>query len=259
MQPYVPNAADWIGALEAGQKARMVRQQDEARQMIGGAMARGDYQAAAQAAFGAGEYQAGSQIEKIGAERAAAERRAGYGAKLKEGDVSGAAQDALAGGDLDYYKELDSIADAQKLEKAKAFGGILRAIGSEPEDVWDDLIAANRAKLQALDIPAQEIDFFIQASPEQRRVLMAQMLSRADMLDSYLKQRFDERKFTADQEARLRDDKRADAQLAISRGRLGVDQGNLAQRRREHEARERGVGGYGVGGYDANAINWDRQ
>ncbi|HEY9219548.1 MAG TPA: lytic transglycosylase domain-containing protein [Phenylobacterium sp.] len=189
VQVYVPNVADAINAFEAGQQGAMERRKRQAAADISGAMARGDYAAAAQAAYGAGDYGVGSQISKLGREFQAEARRKGYGEKVASGDFKGAQNDALAGGDLDYYAALGKIADDKKLEKAKAFGGILRAVGQEPEDRWDDLIQANRAQLEALDIPASEIDFFVNAAPDQRRVLMATMLSRADMLDGYLKDR----------------------------------------------------------------------
>lgn len=187
---YVPKASDWIGAFEAGQQGAMTRRKEEGARQIGGLMASGDYKGASAAAFGTGEYATGAQLEKIGLDRAATTRRQGYATKLSSGGkAADIAQEALAGGDLDFYKELDGIADKQKLEKIKAWGGILRSIGSEPEDAWDDLILANRGQLEALDISPAEIDFFAQSDPAQRRVLMSTMLSRADMLDKYLDDR----------------------------------------------------------------------
>lgn len=190
VQVYVPKATDWIGAFEAGQQGAMTRRKEEGARQIGGLMASGDYKGASAAAFGTGEYATGAQLEKIGSDRDATTRRQTYATKLSTGGrADEIAKEALAAGDLDFYKELDGIADKQKLDKAKAFGGILRAIGSEPEDAWDDLILANRGQLEALDISPAEIDFFAQSDPAQRRVLMSTMLSRADMLDKYLDDR----------------------------------------------------------------------
>lgn len=190
VQVYVPNSMDAISAFEAGQQGAMTRRKDQASRQIGGLMASGDYKGASAAAFGTGDYATGAQLEKIGSDRETSGRRLDLTRRLSSGGKADEiAQEALAGGDLDFYKELDGIADKQKLEKAKAFGGILRAIGSEPEDAWDDLILANRGQLEALDISPAEIDFFAQSDPGQRRVLMSTMLSRADMLDKYLDDR----------------------------------------------------------------------
>lgn len=238
---YIPRMTDAINAFEAGRQGSLDRQKAQAAQMIGGAMARGDYRAAADAAYGSGDYQIGSQIERVGDERQSRERRKAYGAKVAAGDLTGAAKDALGDGELEYYSQVEKIQDAQKLQKAKQFGGILRSIASEPEDAWDDRIAENRQALEALDIPPQEIDFFIQASPDQRRVLMSTMLSRADMLDSYLDDRREDKKFASQEADRKADNARADRQV-------GIAAGHLQQRRAEHEARKEGKGGYGVPG-----------
>jgi hypothetical protein len=244
---YIPSMTEAIGAYEAGQDRRQQRDAVEGRRQVGGLMAAGDYAGAARSALQSGDLDLGMKAQQVGAARQEAERRARLGT-MAATDPGAAAREALAGGDLDFYKELDGIADAQKLQKAQAFGGVLRGIAAEPEDMWDDLISGNRAQLEALDIPPNEIDFFIQSSPEQRRVLMATMLQRADMLDGYLTDRFEQTKFQAQERDRAADNARADQQLQISRGSLGVSQANLAQRRAEHAARVAGRGGYGAPG-----------
>lgn len=243
---YIPSMTEAIGAYEAGQDRRQQRDEVEGLRQMGGLMASGDYAGAARSAYARGDLDRGLKVQQVGTAQREAERRARLGVRAAT-DPGGAAQEALASGDLEFYKELDGIADAQKLQKAQAFGGILRGIATEPEDMWDDLIAANRAQLEALDIPPSEIDFFINAPPEQRRVLMASMQQRADMLDGYLKDRFEQTKFQAQERDRAADNARADQQLQISRGSLGVSQANLAQRQREHAARQ-AQGGYGAAG-----------
>lgn len=239
---YIPNAANWINAFEAGQDARMVRQKRDAAAAIGGAMASGDYKRAAELAYGAGEFGTGLKLQE---RQEAAQDKARRTEVLKQAttDPEGAATAALEI-DPDFYTELKGIADKAKLEKAKKFGGILRSIGNEPEDAWDDLIAANRGSIEALDIPPQEIDAFIQAQPEQRRVMMRTMLARADMLDAYLGD-LDKAADNKRADAQFEETKRGNRVSEQQRGaQIGIAQGNLAQRRAEHAERKK-QGGYG--------------
>lgn len=250
---YVPDGSAMLNAFVTGQRQLEQRQaleeesaQREARRGVGAAMAAGNYDEAARLAYEGGDLGTGYQLQQRGQE-AALQGRKRAALKQFETDPDAALTSALEI-DPDFYSELRKIGDERKLAKAKQWGGILRAIAAEPEEMWDDHIGANRAQLEALDIPAAEIDGFIRARPEDRRVLMSTMLSRADMLDKYLDQRDKDRTFQATQADREADNKRADAQLGIARANLGVSQGNLAQRRAEHAARMAGKGGYAAPG-----------
>lgn len=214
---YIPNAANWINALEAGREGAMTRRKQQAQAAAGQRLMTGDYSGAAEQLmpFDMGT---GLKLQEYGEKKQERGRKRETLRRFQE-DPDAALAEALEI-DPDFYKELKDVADETRLKKAQQWGGVLRSIGLEPEDQWDDLVAANRAQLIALDIPEQEIDAFIQADPQSRRVMMSTMLSRAEMLDKYLAQRNSDREFTATQADRQRDDARADRQLGISEEQL---------------------------------------
>lgn len=243
----IPSMTGAIEAYRLGREDRKARERDEAGRRIGGLMASGDYAGAASAAYGVGDFGTGAKLDEIGRARGETERRARLGQMAVE-DPNAARDEALRSGDFELYKEFDSITQASQARAAQQAYAIIRTVADEPEDMWDDLVAANRARLEGLNVPAQEIDAFLQAAPEQRRLMMGVMMQRADKYDAWVKDRFEREKFEAQERDRAADNARADQQVQISRGQLGVSQANLAQRRAEHSARVKGQGGYAAPG-----------
>lgn len=242
---YIPNAANWINALEAGREGAMTRRKQQATADAGRLMTSGDYAGAA-AALMPHDLGAGLQLQKYGEEQKTKARRADIRKKFGE-DPDAALGEALEFDD-ELYKDLREIKDEAQKKQYQQFGAILRTIGRQEPDQWDDLIAANRAQLIAVGAPESEINAFLAAAPEQRQTMMAAMLARADQFDKFMEQGDKDRTHAATQADREADNRRADAQLGISRQQLGVSQGNLAQRRAEHAARLAGEGGYAVPG-----------
>lgn len=223
---YVPNAASWINALEAGREVGMTRRKEAATRNIGGAMARGDYTEAARLAYDAGELNSGLTLQKYGdAEKAKGRKKAIR--QQYASDPDGAMKAALDE-DEELYKDLKDLTDEADKQRYAQFGAILRTIGRQPEDRWDDEIAANRGQLVALKVPEQEIDAFISADQSGRRAMMAAMLARADQFDKYETQGNTDRTFAATEADRATDNARAAEQLKISRGQLAVSQGQLS-------------------------------
>jgi hypothetical protein len=97
-----PDAAKWINALEAGQQAGMTQRRNAAAQQAGGYMASGDYQGAARAMFGAGDFQNGAAVASYGTQAKAASRADAFRAALAGGDLGAAGQ--LAAGDPALHK-----------------------------------------------------------------------------------------------------------------------------------------------------------
>lgn len=250
---YMPDASQWINAFGAGQRMAAGRREEqaeraraEARRGIGAAMATGDYKTAAQLAYGAGDVDTGFQLQKRSDEIAAQGRKRDV-LKAFQADPDAALNDALDV-DPDLYKDLKGIKDDAEKQRYGQYAAVLRVIGREEPDRWDDLVAANRGQLEGLGIKPAEIDGFIQATPEQRVAMMAALLQRADQFDKYQTERHQDRTFDATQAEREADNKRADEQLRISRGSLGVSQGQLdLARRREGRVAAKG-GSSGAGG-----------
>lgn len=261
---YLPNAANWIDAFNAGQDVSMTRKKRDATTQAAGFMAKGDYAGAAQAILPY-DPSAGLALTKE-AEAQKAKTRKTEIRKAYQDDPQAGLSQALEYDD-DLYKDLKGIDDAATLKKAKEWGGMLRGVASLPEDQWDDEILANRGRLEALGIPAQEIDGFISAPPQTRRVMMSAMLSRADMLDSYYKDqdsaadnaRADAAQTETERQHRV-SERQGDARIGLSRQQLGVAQAGLGLRREQHEARLKGQGGYGrpvMGGGDMSQMSDD--
>lgn len=249
---YVPDGSAMIGAFEAGRQARHQREamadeqrRREAARSIGSAMATGDYSTAARLALETGDLGTGLKLQEADQSAKATARKRDILTRSRT-DPKAAQDAALEAGDFDLYEDLKGLTDEAEKTRYAQFAAVLRAIGSEEPDRWDDLIVANRGQLESLGIAPTEIDAFVQASPEQRRGMMAVMLQRADQFDKFQTERHQDREFTATQEERARDNRRADQQLAISRQNAGISAANLAQRKAEHAARE-SQGGYGLG------------
>lgn len=230
---YVPNAADWINAAEAGREVGMVRRKRRTAQDVGGAMARGDYETAARLSLEGGDLSTGVTLKKFGDEQKLKGRKTEIRKQFAT-DPEGATAAALEV-DEDLYKDLKGLTDEAQKQRYAQFGAILRTIGQQPEDQWDDLIAANRPQLTALQVPEAEINAFISAQPEQRRAMMAAMLARADQFDKFQEQGNKDREFSATQAERKADNTRADRQLSISEQQLALA--------RQREARVAAKGG----------------
>lgn len=164
---YVPQATDWIGALEAGQKARMVDDKQKLGRQVGGLMASGNYKGAAAAAYGAGELDTGMGLTKVGAAQAEQTRRQGYGAKLAAGQGADAVKDAYSGGDFEIGKDLqaaiDSASEQQQKDahlKATRVAEIVAPIGDLPLEQRKPFIEQHRTDLKAAGYTDQQIDTF---------------------------------------------------------------------------------------------------
>lgn len=243
---YIPRMTDAINAFEAGRQGALERQKQQAAQMIGGAMARGDYRSAAEAAFGAGDYATGLKIEEVGRERQARDRRANYGQQYAAGRGKEAVAEAYGAGDFEIGGELQqAINAASKAEKefmqqkAERIAAIVAPLGDIPETDMvrrKAYIAEHRADLLAAGYTDEQL-----ASFEPTNANLAPIYSQALGLKDYLSNQREDAKFAAQEADRRADNERADKQL-------GVSQGNLAQRRVEHAARMAGKGGYAAPG-----------
>jgi hypothetical protein len=258
---YVPDGSAMIGAFQAGQRQRQYRDEmeeerraREARRGVGAMMASGDYEGAAAAAFDAGDLSTGLQLRGA-SEKSKADARRREIRKTFASDPDAAVNAALEE-DEDLYKDLRELQDAAQKQRYAQFAAVLRTIGQQEPEQWDDLVAANRGQLEAAGVAGAEIDAFLQASPQQRVGMMALMLQRADQFDKFQTERHQDREFKATQEDRAQDNRRADQQLAISRGNLAVSQGNLSQRRTEH-AERKAQGGYAPGPGAQGAGRWE--
>lgn len=242
---YIPSMTDAIRAFQSGRDVALDRRHDRATAEAGQLLMTGDYAGAA-AVLAPHDVQAGLKLRQAGTEQEREQRRREIRAKYRT-DPKGA-MDAALEEDQDLYKDLRDLTDEAEKKRYGEFGAIIRTIGAQEPDRWDDLVAANRPRLVQLGIPEAEIDGFLAADDSGRRVMMASMLGRVDQFDAFQKERQEARKFEADEAARLSDDKRADAQLEVSRGQLGVSRANLGQRQAEHAARVAGKGGYAAPG-----------
>lgn len=257
---YIPDASGVINAFSAGQRMRQQREADaeeqrsrEARRGVGAAMATGDYAGAAKLAYDTGDLNTGLQLQQRGDAATAAARKREL-IKQSKTDPKAAADAALDAGEFDLYEDLKGLTDAAEKQRYGQFAAVIRSIGQEEPDQWDDLVAANRGQLESLGIPAQEIDGFIRATPEQRTGMMAMLLQRADQFDKFQTERHQDRTHAATEADRAADNKRAEAQLALSRQSVGISAGNLGQRRAEHAARLAGKGGYAAGAGNPNTM-----
>ncbi len=248
---YIPRMTDAINAFEAGRQGALERQKQQAARMIGGAMSRGDYKAAAEAAFGAGDYGTGLKIEEVAKDRQTTERRARYGELYAGGKGKDAVAEAYRYGDFEIGGELQKVLDqADKASKqaikdrAGAIADIVAPLGEIPETNMAErkaYIMRMAPQLLAAGYTQEQLDTF-----EPTDANLAPIFSQAMGIKDYLSDRRAAEKATADEQYRA-------SQLAISRGQLGVAQGNLAQRQAEHSARVAGKGGYaapGAGSYD---------
>lgn len=120
----IPDASNWINALEAGKRSGMADQADKAKRQAGGLMASGDYKGAAQALYSTGDLATGSAVANAGANQAASDLKLSRAAKVSEklhsGDYAGAY--AEAGTDKDLLESLNAVS-----AHAKETNGILAA------------------------------------------------------------------------------------------------------------------------------------
>ncbi|CAN7309174.1 hypothetical protein LJR164_001635 [Phenylobacterium sp. LjRoot164] len=245
---YVPRVADAINAFEAGREGAMTRRKDQAAQMIGGAMSRGDYRGAAEAAYGVGDYGVGLKLEQLGTDRATQDRMQGYGRQYAEGKGGDAVKAAYAAGDFEIGKELAAaIAAASEAdrafmkEKAERIAAIVAPLGDIPESDMDRrraFIAEHTPELLAAGYTQDQL-----ASFEPTNANLAPIYSQALGLKDYLGNQRDDKKFAADEDYRKQ-------QLRISQGQLGVAQGNLALSQQRENRVAAGGGASGGGGWE---------
>lgn len=245
---YVPRVADAINAFEAGREGAMTRRKDQAAQTIGGAMSRGDYRGAADAAYGVGDYGVGLKLEQLGSDRAARDRLQGYGRQYAEGRGGDAVKAAYAAGDFEIGKDLAAaIAAASEAErafikeKAERIAAIVAPLGDIPESDMDRrraFIAEHTPELLAAGYTQDQL-----ASFEPTNANLAPIYSQALGLKDYLGNQRDEKKFAADEDYRKQ-------QLRISGQNAATAASNAARGWAAHNARlaAQGYGTPGVGG-----------
>lgn len=190
VNPYIPDARDWIGALEAGQQAGMTQRREKAARTAGGLMTAGDYTGAA-AAIMPYDMRSGTAIQSMGAEQAAAQRRAGYGAKIAAGQGDEAVKEAYGAGDFELAGELRTALDAaderqKKMvhEKAVRVAEIVAPLGDIPESdigARKAYITQHRADLLGAGYTEQQIDAF-----EPTNANLAPIYAQAMGLKDYL-------------------------------------------------------------------------
>jgi hypothetical protein len=134
--PIYPDAAEWINALEAGQRAGMTDRKNVAVRQAGGFMAAGDYQGAAKSLYGAGDFQDGSAIAAAGYAQTNQNdkltRQKAVQEKLAAGDIAGAWQ--AAGTDPELQKGLEGVT-AHAKETTGLLASALQALKG-PDGQW---------------------------------------------------------------------------------------------------------------------------
>lgn len=186
---YMPQATDWIGALEAGQKAGLMTKQRSAAQRAGGLMAGGDYKGAAGELYSAGDFQGGGAIAKAGYEQTEQTDKLGrqqaVKAALDKGDYAGAY--AAAGTDADLLGGLDKVASHAK-ETTATMAAALQALKDPatgqwlPPDLARQKYAAIKPQLVSRGIAQQQLDAF-DPTPENLQAIQGQVLGLDKQLE----------------------------------------------------------------------------
>lgn len=187
---YLPQATDWIGALEAGQKAGMTDRKLAAASSAARLMTGGDYQGAAGALYGAGDFQSGSAVANAGyqqtEQKLKLQRQQGVQGALAKGDFTSAY--AAAGSDKDMLEGLDKVwAHAKDTTNILAAG--LQALKG-PDGQWLQPDEA-RLKLQeigpsliARGLDPKMINGF-DPTPANLEAVQSQALGLKDQLDRH--------------------------------------------------------------------------
>jgi hypothetical protein len=161
-----PNAGDWIGALEAGTKARMTRERNQAQQTYGQGLMTGDWKGAAGAVAGFDPELAVNTL-KYGETQDQQARTKGYGQTFTA-DPQAAVKAAQGAGDFEIAGHLQEAIDAaeqHKLEaahrKAARVAEIVAPIG-EIADIGQRraFIQQHRDELKDAGYSDQDIDSF---------------------------------------------------------------------------------------------------
>lgn len=167
---YLPDASNWIGAFEAGGKARMTRDRQAAQRTAGGLMTSGDYRGAA-AAVAPYDLETGAALTNMGAKADEQKRRQSYAQTVAAGQGDEAIKAATAGGDFIIAKELaEAIDGADERQKKKLHDNATRVaeivapLGDIPESDMAGrkaYIAQHRADLVGAGYSEEQVDGFV--------------------------------------------------------------------------------------------------
>jgi hypothetical protein len=217
-----------------------------AQRDVGGAMARGDYEGAARAAYGFGELSVGQELMKEKRRQDELARRAALGQQAAGGDLTGATNAALEAGDFEAAAEIAKWAkdkSAQEKEaaaqRADQVAALAYAVRNTPPEQRAAAVQQLLPQLQALGFQPQQLDAF-DWSDQSLDAVIAQSLGVKEVL------------MQQDREAdNARDERRLSLEgerVNIARGQLGVSQGNLALSRQRERRVAAGGGSSGGGG-----------
>lgn len=181
-------------------------------------------------------------------QQAQRQRQATFG-KYAEGDSAGARKDALMAGDVDLVKViqgLDEDATKQAMARAERQAALIVPLMDVP-------YAERKARIMQIAPQLEEAGY----SPEQIQnfdptdanlnTITGQVLG----IRGQLEQRWKAQDFGLKKDQFAETQRHNRAGEAVSAGNLGVSRANLAQRRAEHAARQRGEGGYAAPGAGA--------
>lgn len=168
-EPFIPDARNWISALEAGQEAGMTQRRNKATARAGSLMTSGNYSGAA-AEIAPYDLRSGLAIRGIGAEEDTRRRRAAVGVKVAEGKGEDAVAEAYRSGDFELAGDLrgmlDKADDRQKAlvrENASRVAEIVAPLGDIPETdlaARTAYIQEHRNDLKAAGYTDEQIDTF---------------------------------------------------------------------------------------------------
>lgn len=168
---------------------------------------------------------------------------------------------------IEAVGKLDTQQRALAKEKTDALGAFAYGLRQKPYEQRKAILQQAVPALQGIGITPAEI-----AAVDPTDDYLDSQIFRAQGLAQMIEQTDKERRFQLDKSDKEADNLRAQRQFeetqrhnkaseGISAGNLGVSQGNLAQRRKEHEARVAGKGGYAAPGvvFNPNEIQWDNR
>jgi hypothetical protein len=184
-------------------------------------------------------------------------RKTNVGAAVTKGDYQGARQ--AAEGDFDLLTSIGKLDAEQRQaarERAEDLGGFAAALMQQPYEQRKAILAQAQETLIGYGFTPEQLAAFDPSD----QALQAQVASSMDLktaLEEANRQRDDRRANEAFEEtkrARSVAEKQRERQLGISAGSLGVSRARLGLSREAHNARLKGVGGYGTPGVGGGVV-----
>lgn len=184
-------------------------------------------------------------------------RKANVGAAVAKGDYAGAR--TAAEGDFDLLGEIGKLDETQRKaarERAEDLGGFAAALMQQPYEARKGILAQAQETLASYGFTPEQLAGFDPTDA----ALQAQVVSAMDLktaLEEGNRQRDDARaqqQFEETKRSNLASEKARQQQLGISAGQLNVSRSRLGLSREAHNARLKGVGGYGTPGVGSAGI-----